>query len=182
MKGIIFNLLEEVAERDFGEGAWDRLLDEAKVAGVYTSLGSYPDAELMALVAAATRLFGRAPADVLRWFGAAALQLMAERYPVFFHGHRSLLTFLPTINDVIHREVRKIYAGASTPDLRFDQISDGHLVMSYASDRGLCMFAEGLVEGAASRFGEDVTIRQPQCLHLGDALCVFDVAFQRRAA
>jgi hypothetical protein len=182
MKGIIFNLLEEVAERDFGEGAWDQLLDQAKVAGVYTSLGSYPDAELMALVAAATRLLGRAPEDVLRWFGAAALQLMAERYPVFFDGHHSLLTFLPTINDVIHKEVRKIYAGAGTPDFRFDRISDGHLVMSYVSSRGLCMFAEGLLEGAASRFAEDVTIQQPQCLHFGDAQCVFDVTFHRRAS
>lgn len=182
MKGIIFNLLEEVADRDFGEGAWDRLLDEAQVSGIYTSLGSYPDAELMALVAAATRLFGRAPEDVLRWFGSAALQLLAERYPVFFHGHDSLRTFLPTINDVIHKEVRKIYAGAGTPDFRFGKISDASLQMSYVSERGLCMFAEGLLEGAAGQFEEDVAIAQPQCMHRGDPQCVFEVSFQKRAS
>ncbi len=182
MKGIIFNLLEEVIDREIGEGAWDAVLDRAQVEGVYTSLGNYPDAEMMALVEAASRLFGKSPAEVLRWFGAAALQLLAERYPVFFQGHHSLATFLPTLNDVIHKEVRKIYAGADVPDFRFDPPSPGRLVMSYASSRGLCAFAEGLIAGAARHFGEDVELAQPQCTHRGDPRCVFDLSYFRSAA
>ena len=53
MKGIIFNLLEEVVVDAHGERVWDTLLDEAGVSGVYTSLGSYDDAEIMSLVSAA---------------------------------------------------------------------------------------------------------------------------------
>lgn len=182
MKGIIFNVLQEVADRDLGEGAWDHLLAAADVSGVYTSLGSYPDAELLALVDAATRMYGRSRDDVLRWFGSAALQLLSERYPVFFHGHRSLRTFLPTINDVIHKEVRKIYDGAVTPDFRFDHLSDDRLVMSYASRRGLCMFAEGLLEGAGQKFDERIELTQTHCLHRGDDRCVFDLSFRASAS
>ena len=35
MKGLIFNLLEDAITRDLGEGAWDRVLETAQLAGVY---------------------------------------------------------------------------------------------------------------------------------------------------
>ena len=54
MKGIVFNLLEDLVVRDHGEDAWDDLLEEAGSDGAYTSLGSYDDAELLALVGAAS--------------------------------------------------------------------------------------------------------------------------------
>ncbi|MBN3851729.1 heme NO-binding protein, partial [Paraburkholderia sp. Ac-20342] len=37
MKGIVFNLLEELVRREHGEDAWDDLLDAAHVQGAYTS-------------------------------------------------------------------------------------------------------------------------------------------------
>ncbi|GBQ51026.1 heme NO-binding domain-containing protein [Komagataeibacter sucrofermentans] len=52
MKGIVFNILEEVVEKNHGAEAWDTLLEAANVSGAYTSLGSYPDAEMQALVVA----------------------------------------------------------------------------------------------------------------------------------
>ena len=50
MKGIIFNLLEEVVTQEHGEEAWEDLLDRSGVEGAYTSLGSYPDQEFLALL------------------------------------------------------------------------------------------------------------------------------------
>ena len=182
MKGIIFNLLEDAVDRDQGEGTWDRVLEAAQVTGVYTSLGSYDDAELMRLMAVTARLSGRSMEASLRWFGGAALPMMAERYPVFFVGHTSTETFLPTLNDVIHREVRKIYAGADVPDFSFAYPAPGRLVMSYASTRGMCMFAEGLIDGAARHYGEVVELAQTECCHRGDARCVFEVVVRRGAS
>ena len=59
MKGIVFNLLEEVVRREYGEDAWDDLIDHAGIDGVYTSLGSYADTDLPRLVSAAARLLSR---------------------------------------------------------------------------------------------------------------------------
>jgi len=42
MKGIVFNLLEEVVTTHHGSDTWDLLLDTARLDGAYTSLGSYP--------------------------------------------------------------------------------------------------------------------------------------------
>ena len=177
MKGIVFNLLEELVGREFGEDAWDDLLDAAGVDGAYTSLGSYPDSDAEKLVAAATHALGIPPAGVLRWFGQQAMPVLAERYPGFFRGHASVRSFLLTLNSIIHPEVRKIYPGADVPVFDFDDAPDGALIMGYASARKLCALAQGFVEGAAGHFGETITFEHLACMHKGDPKCVFRVAF-----
>ena len=87
MKGIVFNLLETLVTRDHGADAWDDLLDAAGVDGSYTSLGSYPDAELVALVGAASEALDLAPEQVTRWFGRSSMPLFATTHPHFFEGH-----------------------------------------------------------------------------------------------
>ncbi|MBI4264429.1 MAG: heme NO-binding domain-containing protein [Acidobacteria bacterium] len=112
MKGIIFNLFEQVVSQERGEDAWDDVLASANLDGVYTSLGNYPDAQLVKLVHATAAAFRQTPEDVLRLLGARAVPLLAAKYPMFFEGHLSARTFLRTLNDVIHPEVRKLYPGA----------------------------------------------------------------------
>lgn len=178
MKGIIYQLLEEVVTRQVGDDAWDALLESAGVEGAYTSLGTYPDEELTRLVEAASVALGEPPNGVVRWFGRNAMPLLAERFPGFFEGHRSTRSFLLTLNDVIHTEVRKLYPGADVPVFEFDP-ADDVLAMWYRSPRRLCALAEGLIEGAADHFGEFVAIDQPQCALRGDAACLLVCSFKR---
>ncbi len=79
MKGVVFNLLEEVVRRSHGEDTWDALLDHAGLAGSYTSLGSYPDEDMSKLVLAASRALAMAPADVLRWRCARSIRARTSR-------------------------------------------------------------------------------------------------------
>ena len=177
MKGIVFNLLEQIVSREHGEDAWDDLLDAAEVQGSYTSLGSYEDADLGKLVAAASETLDTPPDEIVRWFGRNALPLFAEHYPQLFEGHESGRTFVLTLNDIIHPEVRKLYPGADVPEFDFDSTADGHLLMGYRSPRQMCSFAEGLLEGTADHFGEQVTIEQPRCMKHGDDRCLLEIAF-----
>jgi hypothetical protein len=175
VKGIIFNLLADVVRQEHGEDTWDALLDAAHVDGSYTSLGNYPDEELVRLIAAASAVL-QTPADALvRWFGRRALPLLAERYPGFFVAHTSTRSFLLTLNDIIHKEVRKLYPGADVPVFEFDTSSPEILVMGYRSPRRLCALAEGFIEGAAAHYGEQVTLEQPICMNRGDAKCLLKV-------
>jgi heme-NO-binding protein len=178
MKGIVFNLLEECVRREHGEDTWDALLEAAGVDGAYTSLGSYPDEELARLVTAASQALDTPEDDVVRWFGRSALPLLAERYPQFFEPHDSTRPFLLTLNDIIHPEVRKIYPGADVPEFDFDTSSDDVLLMEYRSGRTLCSFGEGLIEGAAANYGEQVTIDQPTCVKRGDPSCVLRISLR----
>ena len=182
MKGIIFNLLEGVVEKQFGEQAWDDLLEKAGLEGVYTSVGNYPDAELVKLVAAAATTLDKSAEDVIRWFGVSAIPLLAEKYPGFFRPHDGTRSFLLTLNDIIHPEVRKLYPNADVPDFGYeiDPLRPEQLVMIYQSPRKLCVLAEGFIQGAAAHYGEDVTLRQTECMNNGASRCVIQLSFHRR--
>jgi hypothetical protein len=182
VKGIVFNLLEECVRRQLGEAAWDALLQESRLEGAYTSLGNYPDTEVMMLVGAAARVMKLRPEEVVRWFGRSALPLFAQRYPGLFSEHVSTRPFLLTLNSLIHPEVRKLYPGADVPDFEFDTTAPDVLFMDYRSKRRLCAFAEGLIEGSAAFYGEIVTMHQSECMHRGDEKCRFQITFQKRPA
>src|SRR5438309_1287634 len=178
MKGIIFNLVEEVVGDAYGEDTWDDLLETTHLDGSYTSLGSYPDEELSGLVSAAAGALGISAEDVVRLIGERALPLLASRYRTFFEGHTSTQSFLLTLNDIIHPEVRKLYPGAIVPDFDFDTPEDGVLVIGYRSQRRLCALAEGFILGAASHYGEHVEVSQSRCLLRGDDQCLIRCAFR----
>ncbi|MEO0032610.1 MAG: hypothetical protein RIS94_2368 [Pseudomonadota bacterium] len=164
MKGVIFNVLEEAVTHEHGVDTWHDLLDNTGLHGIWSSLGSYPDAEILTLVDTAAQMLGIAPTDVLRWFGRAAIPLLAERYETFFSPHRSARPFIMGINDVIHPEVRKLYAGAACPHFHFHQLDDGRLGMAYRSPRRLCHLAHGFIEGAAAHYGETIEVEHLSCM------------------
>lgn len=171
MKGVIFNLLEEAVSAEYGSDAWIDLMDIAGLDGSYSSLGCYPDAQLLAIVEHAGGMLAMPPAEVLRWFGRRALPLMAERFPASFDGHHSARSFILSANDMIHPEVRKLYAGAACPRFHFHEAEDGRLAMAYQSQRQLCHLAHGFIDGAAAHFGERIEVDHLTCTHLGDPVC-----------
>jgi hypothetical protein len=177
VKGIVFTLLERAVVEDYGEDAWDDLLDGAGLVGAYTSLGDYPDDDLRRLVEQASRTLGLPPQDIIRWFGRRALPALAASFPGFFRDHPNTRSFLRTLNEIIHPEVRKLYPGADVPWFDFQETPEGGLVMGYVSQRKLCAFAEGLIEGAAGHFGEPVSIAQPTCMLRGDPACALVLQF-----
>lgn len=171
MKGIVFNLLEEAVVSAFGTDTWDDLLDAANLSGAYTSLGSYPDTEIVSLVEAAAAATGKAPAEILRWFGRSAMPLLAERYGDFFKGHSGARPFILSVNDIIHPEVRKLYSGAGCPHFQFSSTPSGDLSIGYQSPRQLCHLAHGFVEGAADHFEEAVELQHTACMLDGSPIC-----------
>ena len=175
MKGIVFNLLQEVVSAEHGEDTWDSLLDAAELDGSYTSLGSYPDEELGRLVVAASEALNVPADDVVRWFGRQTMPLFVDRYPTLFVKHQNSRSLLLGLNDVIHPEVKKLYPGADTPEFAYDTSSPQTLVMEYRSQRRLCAFAEGLIHGAADHYGETVDIARPKCIKHGDDVCLLAI-------
>lgn len=177
MKGIVFNLLEEVVSGAYGSDCWYDIVDAAGVQGIYTSLGSYDDGELLALVAAVSDRLGWDHARVLRHFGRAAMPLLAHRYDVFFQPHTSSRSFVLSVNDIIHPEVRKLYSGAGCPHFDFRHEGDT-LLLAYRSPRKLCMLAQGFAEGAADHYGEHVEVTHRECMGHGDPACLMALDWQ----
>ena len=182
MKGIIFNLLEEVVRQEHGEATWDDLLAKAGLEGAYTSLGSYPDEDLLKLVAAASAALQLPADDIVRWFGHDAIPLLAAKYPAFFEAHQSTRPFLLTLNNIIHPEVRKLYPGADVPVFDFELPAEDQLVLGYRSARKLCALAEGLAQGAARYYQEEIVFEQPRCMNRGDDKCIVKMVFRKRGS
>lgn len=179
MKGVIFNLAEQVVTEAHSADVWDEILDSAGLDGSYTSLGSYPDTDLAALVTATSECVGLAPNAVVSTLGEGAMPLLAQRYPDFFSPHRSTVPFLLTLNDIIHAEVRKLYPGADVPEFEFDVRGEDEVVLGYRSARQLCALAVGFITGAADHYGETVVVDQPQCMLEGASSCLLHCRFAR---
>lgn len=171
MKGVVFNLLEEAVTHEHGALVWDRLVHDAGASGTYSSLGSYPDAELGGLVVAAAHALGADTGDVLRWFGQRAIPLLAERYGHFFAAHANAHTFVTSLNEIIHPEVHKLYAGAACPQFHFHDLPDGRLGVGYRSKRQLCRLAQGFIEGSAVHYGQTAHVEHLGCMASGDPVC-----------
>ena len=179
MKGVIFNLLQEAVEEEFEAEVWDHLIEQSGASGIYTSLGSYPDDEIFALVASAAKLTDQEPGAILRWFGQAAIPSLKRRYPEFFIPHTTARDFVLSVNEIIHPEVRKLYAGAGCPNFHFDKDDRGRLILGYRSPRRLCQLAHGFIEGASTHYRQQATVEHLSCMNEGDPLCRLAVDWAR---
>lgn len=175
MKGIIFDVVAEIVISKHGEDAWDSILVAAGSDGVYTALGSYPDSDLMALVAASGDALNLTPDQTLVVLGQHAFGVFSQRYPELLTGIDSLRTCLSSLNTIIHPEVLKLYPSATPPDFELTDLPNGDLRLRYISRRHLCRLAEGLVLGAADHFGEDVVLLHESCRDRGDEQCTLKV-------
>ncbi|KQT89612.1 hypothetical protein ASG49_17990 [Marmoricola sp. Leaf446] len=174
MKGVILNLVEEAVVREHGDDVWDTLLERAGVEGAWTSLGTYPDDELPLLVEVGAQLFDVEPEELARDLGRHAAQGLAQRHPEHFARCGDTLGFLRTLDDVIHREVRKLHPDASPPRFSFTEVEGtapgGGRAMDvhYRSARRLCWLAVGMIEGTGIVYGEPTEVRHEAC-QLDDA-------------
>ena len=72
--------------------------------------------------------------------------------------------------------MRATIVGASPPELHVQPFGEVGVLVSYTSERRLCAMLEGLVRGTAEHYGEALVVEEIQCMHRGDAGCVFTVA------
>ena len=174
MKGLIFNVVSEVVEAEFGVDAWDEVIERAGVEGAYTSLGNYPDAELVALARAAAEVAHVTMTEALVLIGRKGFALLAGRHVELLDNAASWRAVLQQLDGIIHPEVKKIYPDADVPSFDADD-RDGAVILEYSSERNLCSLAEGLVLGLGDWYGSDLSVRHRSCIHHGDSSCVLEV-------
>ncbi len=153
----MFNLAEGAVVQHHGQDVWDQIVDAAGVAGAYTSLGTYPDDELAALIDAAAQRLGTDKQQVYRFVGQNSIVRMYARYPDFFDRVADLGELLRSLDSFIHVEVVKSHQGATTPTFEVAEV-DGGFDVIYRSRRRMHALAAGLIEGTAIHYGTPVTI------------------------
>lgn len=157
MKGVVFNAAEEAVTEIYSADTWDDLIDAAGVDGIYSSVGDYPDTELVNIVKAASEATGLSVDEVLVAVGRKALKYLAARVENLLVGCAGPFEMLLMIHDVIHVEVMKLYEDAVPPSFEYWRLSDG-LRMRYRSARCLDALAEGLILGVGDRFDVELSV------------------------
>jgi hypothetical protein len=153
MMGMVYTELLDMVEQRYSVDMVDAILDRAGLTGSYTSVGSYSDAELFALVGALSAESG-VPADELLYaFGSHLFGRFVELFPGFFAEHDSALSFVHRLENHVHTEVRKLYPNADPARFTVTDTPDGGLYLDYRSPRALHRFAEGLLDQTLTHFG-----------------------------
>ena len=178
MKGVVFNIFESFLNEVGGEDFFDDLLDEVELETKepFVGPGTYPDADLMTLFIAAVGKLNIPPEDALRSFGKFLFGQLYATHPQYAEGH-NLRSFLLSIHDVIHVEVRKLYPEAVTPDFVYEELTDNKLKMTYQSPRRLWHLASGLIEACSEQFNEAIELEM-ECSSTDQDTCDFIITFK----
>jgi hypothetical protein len=174
MKGMIFTEFMEMVEATWSLDKVDAIIIRSNVAsgGAYTSVGTYPHEEIVALLDALSQETGIAVPDLVHTFGEHLFGRFALAYPRFFQGMSSSFQFLSGIEDVIHAEVRKLYPDAELPAFEVEKDA-GSLTLTYFSAHPFADLAHGLIEGCVAHFGETIEVRREAVTNLSGAQARF---------
>ena len=169
MKGVVFTEFFGMVEQGFSADMVDDLIDATTPVsgGAYTAVGPYDHREIVAMVVELSARTGATVPDLLHAFGRHLFGRFRELYPAFFEGVPDSFSFLASIEDVIHVEVRKLYPDAELPRFESSFPSEDSMEFVYRSPRHFHDLAAGLIAGCIDHFGEDVQVSRSD---LGDCV------------
>jgi hypothetical protein len=160
MKGIIFTELLDMVEQQFGYDMVDTLLTETPLpsGGIYTAIGTYDHAEIVALVVNMSQKSNLPVPDLLYAFGRHLFGTFVKNYAHFIERSKGAFDFLESIHNYIHVEVRKLYPDAQLPVFETERLDGQTLRMIYESERRMAPLAHGLIDGCLAHFNEPARI------------------------
>jgi len=162
MKGIVFTEFLEMVEDKFGFDTADKIVSNSqlKSGGVYTAVGTYDHSEIVQLATHLSKESEISIPDLLQVFGKHLFGRFAKGYARFFENTTDSFSFLSSIENYIHIEVRKLYPDAELPTFEVQRLGEDKMEMIYKSERGFADFAEGLMKGCIEHFGEEVVVER----------------------
>lgn len=173
MSATMLDLVRNTVERRYGRLTWTALVGAPAAEGGLAS-GEEGDAR----ASSNGSLGADAPSDALAcWLGRQTVARLAQERPDLFRRHQGLRPFLlalhdPTAGPALYNPER--------PSLSVDvhDAVDGQLLVSVDGDAACCALVEGLIAGAADRYGESACLALLKCRKRGDNRCVIRVSFQ----
>lgn len=177
MYGVIFDFLRSyVIERHGGRATWDALLKEAGIGyKVYFPVAQYPDEEMVKLATTAARMLNAPLPTVLEDFGDFVGPSLVTYYEMFVKPEWRTFEVLENASYKIHDAIHKHNPRRNPPELRTYRQDEDRMLLTYYSERRLCFVAKGIVRGLAKKYGEDIEVRETQCMHHGAGQCHMEI-------
>lgn len=180
MQGSIYTTFADMVIEKMGMEVWNELLKQVCPAsgGVYTKGMNYNDAELISLVTSLSEVTKVDVPTLVKAFGEYLFIHLYNSSPASVSHIDNLKDFLISIDNVIHKEVQRVYPDAYLPSFEYDELDNGNLIMFYQSKRKLCYLSEGLITSAAKHFGQKIKLTHPECMHEGADKCKLVISFE----
>lgn len=163
MKGIVFTEFLEMVDDKFGYEVTENIIDQSinnlSTDGIYTAVGTYPYQEIISLVVALSQESNIPVPKLVEVFGEHLLGQFAKNYSAFFTNSKDTFSFLKSIDNHIHVEVKKLYPDAELPkfECHHPDNNEDKLIMIYTSERAMSDLAVGLINGTIKYFNETIT-------------------------
>ena len=175
MHGIVLMELKKHVEQAYGAPTWTALLLAADLQGrMYTPMGEYPDAEVLAIVAAASKATGKPVDEVVEGFGRFLVPDLVETYHFLVQSSWDALDLIEHTEQTIHTVVRA-RDGGTPPVLEVTRTSPDSVTIRYSSTRMLCSLAKGIARGVGDLYGTPLEVQETTCMKRGAGACTLSV-------
>ncbi|MCY1635517.1 heme NO-binding domain-containing protein [Marinifilum sp. D737] len=160
MKGIFFTELLEMAEREYGSQAVDKIIPflEAGDHGVFNANMDYPYTQFHELINRLADEVRIAPSDLTKIYGEYLFSRLIIIYRPHFAGNSDIFEFLEQIDYFIHVKLQADFPHKGIPGFKAERISQNTFAVSYQSKYDLIDLAIGLFMGCQKFFNEDLTV------------------------
>lgn len=154
MKGLVFNAFLAMMEQEIGIANTQHCINHSGIPskGIFSAVGNYPSTELVQLLTAYCELHQKNPGEVLFAFGEFMFSHFKKHYASMVDKFNSPFQMLLRLDDNIHPEVLKLYPDAKVPGFKASMLDDNSMKLIYTSERGLHVFADGLISGCFKHF------------------------------
>ena len=165
MRGMLFGLVRESLERQFGPQMWEQVLLAGDANG-HNALGHSDEL---------SGFPSDLPSDALIcWLGRQAVPMLAQRHPSLFDRHEDLTSFVCSLGDSVPTT-----AGCGEMSgrlMEYYRTIDGDLLVTINGPDRICSLIAGLISGAAEHYGEAAVLEELKCRRHGDNRCILRVA------
>ena len=180
MYGLVNRGVAQLIRSEFGEDAWENILDRAGIDDdAFLAMDPYDDKITYDLVVAASEELEKPVPDLLFAFGEYWILYTAdEGYGALIDLYDGdLVSFLGNLN-AMHEQVKINFPDLVPPRFEVAVEESGAIELSYFSTReGLAPMVLGLLTGLGKKFGQELSVEQTSTAS-GEAPDIFRIVLQ----
>jgi len=175
MHGIIHRSLKQYVIDRTSEDGWETVTDVADVeTRLYLPVSEYPDEEVVRLLATVAELTGHDEEAIQRDFGRYFVPQLLDTFDAHVHRDWDAVDAVEAL-EAIYPQVVSADGEVDSLQISTRRSNGDTVVVHYRSTRQLCPMLEGIIEGIAGEYGQEVQIRKESPTRDGRRHCELTV-------
>lgn len=178
MHGVVMTGLRSFVIETHSRTRWEQVKDAAGVdREQYTRMEDYPDEEFADIYAVLSADADATDAELQQQFGRFLFVKLAEMYGrIYFDDDWGALDLIENVEETIHQSLKlRDDSGFTPPELETERFGDDGIAVRYGSERHLCEFGKGLIQGTADHYDTPLAVDEPRCMKDGAENCRIEV-------